>query len=484
MNFNLKNSTKIMEFNPKKTVSSTILLVDDTPDNLLFLAKKLIEKGYHVKKAINGKSALLACQSNPPDLILLDIIMPEMDGYEVCKKLKANPKTREIPVIFISALEQVFDKVKAFELGGVDYINKPFEIEEVIARVKSQLTIQRQKKFLQEEIQKRKQKELELQQEIEKGKLAEEIIYQSRSLLVSLLNSSLDGISALEAIRDLKTGKILDFRCLLVNPVISQVFGKEADDLTGKVFVKKLLNKLDPQLFNKFVTVVETGKALEEDFCYNRGKIKRWYHFIAVKVGDGFSIIIRDITQRKNLEKDLENRSQLDGLTNIANRRFFDETFTQKWLHCAREKLPLSLILCDVDFFKLYNDNYGHQMGDNCLVKVAQAISTVVKRPGDLVARYGGEEFVVILPHTEPEGALQIAEFIRHHVQQLKIPHGASKVSNYVTLSLGVAGVVPTPKGISKALIAVADKALYEAKQQGRNRVILSTSPLLKLSKL
>jgi len=288
----------------------------------------------------------------------------------------------------------------------------------------------------------------------------------------------------MEAIRDVRTGKITDFRCLLVNRVISQVFNKETEDFTGKVFMKKLLNQLDPRLFNKFVTVVETSKALEEDFYYNRGEIKRWYHFITVKLGDGFSVIIRDITQRKNLEKDLENLSQIDGLTNVSNRRFFDEIFTQEWQRCSREKLPLSLILCDVDFFKLYNDHYGHQMGDQCLIKVAKVISTAIKRPGDLVARYGGEEFVVILPNTDSKGTLQIAELIRDQVQQLKIPHPASKISNYVTLSLGIASVVPTPKGISKALIAVADKALYQAKQQGRNRVILGTSPLLKLSKL
>jgi len=120
MNYNSKNSMKLINFNQKQEVSATILLVDDIPDNLLFLAKMLTQKGYHVKKAINGESALLACELNPPDLILLDIIMPDMDGYEVCQKLKANPKTREIPVIFLSALEQVFHKIKAFEVGGID----------------------------------------------------------------------------------------------------------------------------------------------------------------------------------------------------------------------------------------------------------------------------------------------------------------------------------------------------------------------------
>lgn len=169
----------------------------------------------------------------------------------------------------------------------------------------------------------------------------------------------------------------------------------------------------------------------------------------------------------------LQCLASLDGLTQIANRRRFDEYLYQEWQRGTRETTPLSLILCDIDYFKLYNDTYGHQAGDACLQQVAGAISSVVKRPADLVARYGGEEFVVILPNTNASGAVYAAEAIHKLVQELKVSHAQSSVSEYVTLSVGVSSTVPTQEFLPKALIAVADEALYEAKAQGRNRVIV-----------
>lgn len=276
--------------------SGNILIVDDLPENLRVLAKMLTEKGYKVRKAINGESALLAANSTPPDLILLDIKMPEMDGYEVCERLKAKATTKEIPIIFISALSELIDKVKAFKVGGIDYIVKPFQEEEVIARIESQLTIQRQKKLLKEEIKQRKE--------------AQEILYQSRSLISSVLNSSLDGIAALEAVREPRTGKIGDFRCVVVNPVIAEALGRQADDLVGKLFVKRLMNKLDKTLFNKLVQVVETGQPIAEDLFYQTNNKRYWYQYIAVKLGDGFSIIMRDITHRKEMEFALQKTNE------------------------------------------------------------------------------------------------------------------------------------------------------------------------------
>ena len=187
----------------------------------------------------------------------------------------------------------------------------------------------------------------------------------------------------------------------------------------------------------------------------------------------------QEIEERKQIEAALFQTNQklqrltiLDGLTGVANRRRFDQYLTQEWRRMAREKVPLSLILCDVDYFKLYNDTYGHQAGDDCLKQVAQAISRSIKRPADLVARYGGEEFAVILPNTDEDGAICLAEMIREAVKALQIPHRASEVSNRVTLSLGVATVVPLPKTKPSKLIAIADQRLYLAKKQGRDCVI------------
>lgn len=166
----------------------------------------------------------------------------------------------------------------------------------------------------------------------------------------------------------------------------------------------------------------------------------------------------------------------LDSVTQVANRRHFDEYLVQEWWRMARERLPLSLILCDIDCFKAYNDTYGHWEGDRCLKQVAQALNQAVKRPADLVARYGGEEFAVILPNTEPEGAVQVAETIRLGIKSLEIPHTNSLIGDYLTLSLGVASTVPNPETAPEKLLVATDKALYAAKTAGRDRTILNLS--------
>ncbi|MFB2983375.1 response regulator [Microseira sp. BLCC-F43] len=271
---------------------ANILIVDDLIENLRFLTELLTKQGYKVRSVTNGNMALKTVRNNPPDAILLDIKMPDMDGYQVCLALKADEDTSEIPVIFLSALDQVIDKVKAFQVGGVDYITKPFQPEEVIARIQTQLTMQQQKH--------------QLRQQIERHQQTAEILYQSRALLASLLNNSLDGLAAMQAVRDTITGDIQDFRCLVVNPVIAKLFGKKREDLMGKLVVKKQLNQLTPRLFDSLVQVVETGEVLEQEFYWNSDDFQKWYSLIAVKFGDGFSITIRDITEFKQLKLKLK----------------------------------------------------------------------------------------------------------------------------------------------------------------------------------
>lgn len=187
----------------------------------------------------------------------------------------------------------------------------------------------------------------------------------------------------------------------------------------------------------------------------------------------------RDITLRKRAEDALaqanvalSHMARVDGLTQIPNRRSFDETLSKEWGRLAREDSPLSLILCDIDCFKNYNDHYGHQAGDDCLRRVAQALASCAQRAADLVARYGGEEFVLILPQTPLEGALRVAENMRRTVEKLAIQHAGSIVKPIVTLSLGVASVVPAQHMQANRLIEIADQALYQAKETGRNKVV------------
>lgn len=442
-----------------------ILLVDDLPENLQLLSDLLTQLGYKIRSVTSGRMALKTLKVKQPDVIFLDIKMPEMDGYQVCEAIKSDQLLQDIPIIFISALDDVFDKVRAFQCGGVDYITKPFQMEEVVARLEHQLTIQRQKIALQEEIRKRKE--------------TEEILYQSRALLSSILNTALDGIAAMQAVRHSETGEISDFRCLVVNPVIAQILEKNREDLHGRMILKKFLGRLQSDLFDRFVQVVETGDPLEMDFYYPVFH-PSWYHLIAVKLGDGFAITLSDITSRKQMELELQEANRkleilahLDGLTQISNRRSFDQFLLQEWLRLRRGGQSIALILLDVDFFKNYNDTYGHQLGDECLIKIAQALQQNANRPADMVARYGGEEFAVILSDTDESGAIVVAQNIHQAIAQLQIPHTSSQVNDYVTVSIGIASLIPMVSLTPEYLIQLADQALYQAKQSGRNRYCL-----------
>jgi diguanylate cyclase (GGDEF)-like protein len=325
---------------------NNILIVDDTPDNLRVLSSILAnERGYHVRKALNGQIALIACEKTLPDLILLDINMPEMNGYELCTYLKNQEKTRDIPIIFISALDDVLDIIKAFNVGGSDYITKPFYVEEVLVRIENQLTIQRLQKKLKEQ-------NYLLIQEIEKRRQAEQNLLEANEKLQHLASS--------------------------------------------------------------------------------------------------------------------------DKLTGISNRRHLDEYLQREWLRAIQEQTFLSLIMCDIDYFKAYNDAYGHQSGDVCLQQIAQAIKFALKYPADLVARYGGEEFIAILPNTNLQGAVKVAHNIQLEVQKLNIIHAQSPISNLITLSLGISSKMPTIESFPESLIRDADTALYQAKNDGRDRYCTS----------
>jgi diguanylate cyclase (GGDEF)-like protein len=338
----------------KKTMddyTATLLIVDDTPANLKVLAAMLKNSGYKVRSAVDGESALEAIAAARPDLLLLDVMMPGMNGYEVCSRLKDDPTTVGIPIIFLSALDDALDKVKAFQVGAADYITKPFQIKEVLARVENQLTLERQRSEITSLLGELKQKNEQLQAEIADRQRAEAALSQA------------------------------------------------------------------------------------------------------------------------NLE--LERLTLLDSLTQLANRRRFDGYLADQWAGHARAGAPLGLILCDIDCFKAYNDHLGHPAGDECLRQVAGAVRRTARRAGDLAARYGGEEFVLVLPNTGLDGLGAIAEELLAHVAALALPHPASVAGRHVTISIGAVSVIG---GNVEQLLERADSALYAAKNQGRNRIIIDKS--------
>jgi diguanylate cyclase (GGDEF)-like protein len=218
---------------------------------------------------------------------------------------------------------------------------------------------------------------------------------------------------------------------------------------------------------------------MSQEIQQSRQQLEEYSRSLEQKVEARTEELQAEIYQRVNAEAALQEANQqlrrlafLDGLTQIPNRRWFDQRLMQEWARLKRENNPLSIILCDVDYFKQYNDTYGHQMGDDCLRDVARALSIAARRPSDLVARYGGEEFVVLLPNTDLAGAAEVAQAMRSLVHELKIPHRKSSVNMFVTMSFGLASVVPTDAMIPDEILMQADRALYQAKEEGRDRVV------------
>ncbi|MCK9162336.1 MAG: diguanylate cyclase [Arcobacteraceae bacterium] len=295
----------------------TILIVDDMTTNLLLLSD-ILKDDYKIKIAKNGYTALeIANGSDEIDLILLDIEMPDINGYEVCKELKSSDKTKNIPIMFVTARSNEADEEYGLNLGAVDYIIKPYAKPVLKARIKNQIHL------------------------------------------------------------------------------------KQKTDL-------------------------------------------------------------------------LEQLSMYDGLTNIKNRRFFDESFDKAYLNSKRDKTDIAIMMIDVDFFKLYNDNYGHGKGDVALQQVAYALKSTLKRPKDLVARYGGEEFVVLLEDIDEKGLQTVAKNLLQNIQSLAIEHKYSPTSDILTVSVGVAFYSSKEDVPKLKILMSADEALYKVKNSGKNNYLIS----------
>ena len=482
----------------------SLLIVDDQPDNLRVLSAILSEQGYKVRKALDGVTAIESAQAQPPNLILLDVKMPQMDGYEVCTALRELPQTCEIPVIFLSGMDSTADKVKAFAVGGVDYITKPFEAEEVLARVRQHLAFCLQKRQLQQEVRERQQAQAETQlllTTIQAVNGASDFETALRAMMSEVTRGiSWDYCEAWTPTPDKEVFALNqvyhDSRDLLIQRFFetsqSRTFGYNMG-LPGTVWASQQPEWLvdasaTTPLFLRSpalsaaglkaafaVPIVVDEAVLAVLVFFKRSQSE--YDANLVQLVSTIALQVGGFMQRKQVEEALRQANQelqrlanIDGLTEIANRRRFDKVLQQEWMRLRRDQAPLSLILCDVDYFKLYNDHNGHLAGDDCLRQVAQAIQKSVHRPADLAARYGGEEFAVILPSTTAEGAFQVAAQIQATLANLNLPHGRSLVSRTVTLSMGIATAIPALGFSPDELIEAADRALYSAKAEGRNQ--------------
>lgn len=267
-------------------------------------------------------------------------------------------------------------------------------------------------------------------------------------------------------------------------PFVRSLGIAEVSDLIGKRLQDVIPDETYRRISASDSAVLHEGKSLRYiDKVLSSNGEYAWYDVVKSPFRDpasgtnGVLIMARDISERYLAEQkleaanlELEKLSFLDSLTQVSNRRRFDEQLTTLWHHHAREKLPLTIMLCDIDFFKEFNDKYGHQAGDEALVKVAQVFTKVVSRSSDCVARYGGEEFAFLLPNTTSEGALKVAEKIHAHIEEMAITHSGSKIAERIIISIGLVSYIPSPEDLPEMGVALADSALYQAKSDGRNR--------------
>ncbi|MGB6295972.1 MAG: diguanylate cyclase [Rivularia sp. (in: cyanobacteria)] len=254
----------------------------------------------------------------------------------------------------------------------------------------------------------------------------------------------------MQAVRDSTVGNITDFRFLMTNPVIAKFFYSTQEDLIGDYLLNTKIFLDNPSLFDSLVEVVETRKSLDKELYYENNGNQNWYQIIAVSLGDGITLTIRDITQTKLLELELTRQARIDSLTNIANRRRFDEYLEQEWQRYKREKLSISLILCEIKNFESYKNSYGNYKSDECLIEIAQVINNCAKRAIDLVARYREYQFAVLLPNTDADGAFYVARLISREIEKLKIAD--------ISLSFGIANMIPSNDVEAQALIVAAEE--------------------------
>ncbi len=316
---------------------------------------------------------------------------------------------------------------------------------------------------------------LQLEQEIQKREQAEIALRSSQEQLRLITDSVPAGIAYVDAER----------RYRFVNKAYEDRFNRPRETILGK-YVWEIIGQDTYNSVKDKIDQVLQGESLmvEFDITYESGNTSYITTILRPDFDQsntvvGYYLIFFDITERRRLEESLKKANDelarlvtVDGLTQIANRRRFDDYLAIEWQRHKREQQPLALILIDIDYFKRYNDHYGHVSGDECLRQVAQTLAKIPQRSADLVARYGGEEFAVILPNTNLDGGLMIAKAMQQAIAELAIPHAQSEVSSHITLSLGVAVLMPTPETDPNDLIARADVALYIAKDQGRDRAV------------
>lgn len=501
----------------KHQSSKTILIVDDTPNNLQLLFKYLKEVGYRVLIAQNGEKAIKTALAIIPDLILLDVMMPGIDGFDTCSHLKENVSTKDIPIIFMTALAETKYKLKGFKIGAVDYITKPIEREELLARIETHLALQslhqrlvkdaaRQKLLF--EISDRIRQSLDLKSILKTATQEIRACLDCDSVWLAHAHTCNKNIeieayaSNVDPNIDLQTIVPWDYLCPGEEEYQHYLAGKiqiidhslspdgqslDANKVSKISFPFSFENRLIlpiliPVLSNS-PRVIDARTVNHENVLWgwliaDQYQSARQWQTEEIDLLKGLTTQLAIAIRQGLMHQQLAQQASIDPLTLIYNRRHLNQQIDLEWRRLQRVNAPMSLIMCDVDSFKIYNDTYGHQKGDECLQQIAKALSTVLKRPADILARYGGEEFTVVLPQTPQYGAIKLAEAMRVAVKDLRIPHVNSSVNSIVTISIGIASTVPSSEDNPQLLLEAADLALYKAKGRGRDCIAIYPEPI------
>ena len=443
-------------------IQGTILVVDDTPSNLTLLSRILSGSGFKVHLADNGATAIAMAKETIPDMILLDIHMSVMDGYETCEKLKADHRTKHIPIIFISALDEIEDKIRAFRIGAADYIPKPIEIKEVLARVNTHLANQR----LREQL---RNANIELEKKVKELTNSRRQLQERESKLRAFINA----MPNLSFVYD-DEGRYLE---ILTNE--PDLLLTNAEKLKGFLLKDVMPPDEAKQMMNAIHRAVETGETqiIEYKIPVVSGG-ERWFEGRIASMGkfpDGHSRVVFvaiDVTDRVDLYQETQRLATQDPLTGCFNRRHFMTLAEKEVQRVVRYERPISLMMLDIDYFKNFNDLYGHPAGDKLLCALVNLCQKILRNV-DILARYGGEEFIILMPETDTDAVYSMGERLRKEIEKMEVttPQG----NRSVTVSMGAvsydrSGKHPIDLDI---LIKQADQALYEAKHAGRNCVQL-----------
>ena len=470
---------KAFSENPNASTNSEILIliVDDLPDNLRVLSTAISGQGYQTRCAKSGAIALMAVETTCPDLILLDIKMPDMDGYEVCQRLKASQFTRDIPIIFLSALDDVFDKVKAFNVGGADYITKPFQVEEVLIRIKHQLSLKvAELKICQLNQQLEQQNEqleainAELQLEIIERQIIEETLKVNEERIDSILGSIEDVVWSMHPTAT---------QFIYFNAAVEKIYGYPISNFfEDPEFWLKVIHVEDRDRIEAAnLSIMTTGTVSEEYRILRPDQEVRWVsdrrYLVYDRDGKVIRIdgIVRDITDHKRAQDQLVHDALHDSLTGLPNRNLFMDRVEQALKYSNRHsQYMFAVMFIDLDRFKMVNDMHGHMIGDQFLQAISKLLGGCLRSVGDTVARLGGDEFTILIDDIqEVSEALMIADRV---LSKLSLPINLPTQTIFASASIGI--VISNRDYVNGTdLLRDADIAMYRAKSLGKGRYIL-----------